>query len=138
MWLSGTPADDDLLRVRAQQAGFAADSLFAVAVFRASSASGQSQSLEGLASLARDDMSRRQIKGAVGTYVDSIVALYPVDEADSASLTRLRATVESLRGQLAARSPRGQVSAGISPRGCRLVRLARRLPRGKGRHRHRP
>ena len=114
MWLSGTPADDDLLRVRAQQAGFAADSLYAVAVYRASSASGQSQSLEGLASLARDDMSRRQIKGAVGTYVDSIVALYPVDEADSASLTRLRATVESLRVQLAARSPRGQVSAGIS------------------------
>ncbi len=114
MWLSGTPADDDLLRVRAQQAGFAAESPYAVAVYRANSDKEGAQSLDSLVSLVRDDMSRRQINGAVGSYVDSIVALYPMDETDGSSLTRLRVQVEAMRGQLAARTPRGQVSAGIS------------------------
>ena len=115
MWLSGAPADDDLLRVRAQQAGFSADSPFAAVVYRANSQSGQSQALNSLASLVRDDMSRRQLKGAVGSYVDAIVALYPIDEAaEGASLPRLRAVVESLREQLAARVPNERVAAGIS------------------------
>ena len=115
MWLGGAPADDDMLRARAQQAGFADDSPYAVAVYRASSLNGQSQPLAALMSLARDDMSRRQIKGAIGSYVDTIVALYPLDDADGGyALSRLRAEVESVRAQLAARVPRGQVAAGIS------------------------
>ena len=114
MWLSGTPADDDLLRVRAQQAGFAAETAYAAVVFRSNSDSGQSRTLEALVSLVRDDMLRRQINGAVGSYVDAIVALYPIDEADSQSLSRLRSQVESLREQLAARAPRESVAAGIS------------------------
>ena len=114
MWLSGTPADDDLLRVRAQQAGFAAETAYAAVVFRAGSKSGGSRTLESLVSLVRDDMSRRQLEGAVGSYVDAIVALYPVDEADSTSLSRLRSVVEALRDQLATRAPREQVAAGIS------------------------
>ena len=114
MWLSGAPADDDLLRLRAQQAGFAAAAAYAAVVFRAGSEFGQSRTLESLVSLVRDDMSRRHLEGAVGSYVDAIVALYPVDEADSGSLPRLRSLVESLRGQLATRLPREQVAAGIS------------------------
>ncbi len=114
MWLSGTPADDDLLRVRAQQAGFAAETAYATVVFRAGNESGQSRTLASLVSLVRDDMSRRQLEGAVGSYVDAIVALYPIDEADSSSLSRLRSLVESLRDQLATRAPREPVAAGIS------------------------
>lgn len=114
MWLSGTPADDDLLRVRAQQAGFAAETAYAAVVFRAGNESGQSRTLEPLVSLVRDDMSRRQLEGAVGSYVDAIVALYPIDDTDGSSLSRLRSLVESLREQLATRAPREPVAAGIS------------------------
>lgn len=113
MWLSGTPADDDLLRTRAQQAGFASSSSFVVAVFRAVSEAGQSLPLESLISLVRDDMSRRQVNGAVGQYVDVIVTLYPLDEEESA-ITRTRAMIEDVRSQLATRTPSGLVAAGIS------------------------
>ncbi|MXX83967.1 MAG: hypothetical protein F4Y70_10975 [Chloroflexi bacterium] len=114
MWLSGSPADEDLLRARAQQAGFAAGAAYVAVVFRAISEAGQSRTLEALVPLVRDDMSRRQLVGAVGCYVETIVALYPIDEADSNSLPRLRSLVEALRDQLATRAPREQVAAGIS------------------------
>ncbi len=114
MWLSGTPADDDLLRTRAQRAGFQPGSRFAVAVYRALDESGQSVSLESLISLVRDDMARRGINGAVGQYVDVIVALYPLDEDDAVALARSRSSIEVVRAQLAARTSNGLVSAGIS------------------------
>lgn len=112
MWLSGTPADDDLLATRAQQAGFNINTPYVVTVFRAITEAGMSLPLESLTSLVRDDMARRQINGAIGQYVDVIVALYPVD--DGHNLTRLRATVEEVRAQVAMRTPSGLVSAGIS------------------------
>lgn len=114
MWLSGTPADDDLLRTRAQQAGFQSTSLYAVAVYRAIGDSGQSVPLESLISLVRDDMSRRSINGAVGQYVDVIVALYPLDEDESNALARARKSIEEVRAQLALRTPKDLVAAGIS------------------------
>ena len=114
MWLSGTPADDDLLRTRAQRAGFQPGSRYGVAVYRAMDDSGQSVPLDSLISLVRDDMARRGINGAVGQYVDVIVALYPLDEDDAVALARSRSSVEDVRAQLAVRSPEGQVSAGIS------------------------
>lgn len=114
MWLSGTPADDDHLRTRAQRSGFETNARFAVAVFRARDSAGQAVPLESLISLARDDMSRRGINGAVGQYVDLIVALYPLDEDDAVAIARLRSGVDDLRKQLALRARRGQVSAGIS------------------------
>lgn len=113
MWLSGTPADDDLLRTRAHQAGFEANSSFVVAVFRAISESGQSLPLESLISLVRDDMSRRQIAGAVGQYVDVIVALYPLED-DGTGIVRTRTMIDDVRSQLATRTPSGLVAAGIS------------------------
>jgi PucR family transcriptional regulator, purine catabolism regulatory protein len=113
MWLSGTPADDDLLRTRAQQAGFASSSSFVVSVFRAISEAGQSLPLESLISLVRDDMSRRQINGAIGQYVDVIITLYPLDEEPSA-IIRTRSMIEDVRSQLATRTPSGLVAAGIS------------------------
>lgn len=113
MWLSGKPADDDLLRTRAQQAGFDPTSSYVVAVFRAISEAGQSLPLESLISLVRDDMSRRQVSGAVGQYVDVIVTLYPLDE-ESSAITRTRTMIEDVRSQLATRTPSGLVAAGIS------------------------
>lgn len=112
MWLSGTPADDDLLTVRAQQAGFDVDSIYLVCVFRAITESGQTLPLESLISLVRDDMARRQIGGAVGQYVDVIVALYPLE--DAAQTARVRGVIEEIRQQLATRTPSGLVAAGIS------------------------
>ena len=50
MWLSGTPADDDLLRTRAQQAGFDPGAAYVVAVFREP---GGGAALESLISVAR-------------------------------------------------------------------------------------
>ncbi len=114
MWLSGTPADDDLLRTRAQQTGFEPGSHYIVAVYRAITESGQSLPLESAISLVRDDMSRRGINGAVGQYVDVVVALYPLDEDDSNALARARSAVDNVRVQLALRTPNGLVAAGIS------------------------
>jgi purine catabolism regulator len=112
MWLSGTPADDDLLATRAQQAGFDSNSQYVVVVFRAVMESGQTLPLESLISLVRDDMSRRQVGGAVGQYVDVIVALYPVE--NPSQIPRVRTMVEEVRVQLADRTPSGLVSVGIS------------------------
>ena len=113
MWLSGTPTDDDLLRTRAQQAGFEAGARYLVAVYRAVSEAGQSLPLESSLSLARDDISRRGIGGAVGQYVDAIVGLYPLDD-EGAALPRIRSSIEAVRDQLSARLPTGLVAAGIS------------------------
>ena len=112
MWLSGTPADDDLLAARAGQAGFSATTPYAVAVFRATTDSGASLPLESLISLVRDDMTRRGVNGAVGQYVDVIVALYPLEETQT--MQRLRVMAEEVRDQLAMRTPSGLVSTGIS------------------------
>ncbi len=114
MWLSGTPADDDLLRARAQQAGFQPASLYVVAVFRAITERSQSLSLDSLLSLVRDDMSLRQINGVVGQYVDIIVAIYPLNEEDNNALARTRSSIEEVRAQLAARTQNCLVAAGIS------------------------
>jgi PucR family transcriptional regulator, purine catabolism regulatory protein len=112
MWLSGTPADDDLLTTRAQQAGFDTSCSYMVSVFRAATKSGTPLPLESLISLVRDDMVRRQINGAVGQYVDVIVAIYPIENATQT--TRVRRMVEEVRDQLTTRSPSGLVGAGIS------------------------
>lgn len=114
MWLSGTPADDYLLRSRAQQAGFQPDSCYVVSVFRASVAAGSALPMEAMVSLARDDMSRRGIDGAVGQYVDVVVAIYPVDEDEPKALTRARASIEELRTQLVARTACKLAAAGVS------------------------
>ncbi len=112
MWLSGTPADDDLMSTRAQQAGFEPDSLYVVTVFRASTEHGAGLPLESLIPLVRDDMARRGLNGAVGQYVDVIVALYPLD--DLAQTKRVRWVVEEVREQLATRTPSGIVASGVS------------------------
>lgn len=113
MWLSGTSADDDLLATRAYQAGFEPGSAYIVAVFRATTQAGATLPLESLISLVRDDMTRRQINGAIGQYVDVIVALYPLDESAQA-VGRVRVIVEEVRAQLAMRTPSGRVAAGLS------------------------
>lgn len=112
MWLSGTPSDEDALLARAQQSGFDVHTSFVVAVFKAMTESGHVLPLESLMSLVRDDMARRQVNGAVGQYVDVIVALYPLENA--AYLPRLRGQIDELRVQLATRTPSGLVGAGIS------------------------
>ncbi len=112
MWLSGTPADDDLMSTRAQQAGFDPATTYVVVVFRATTEQGASLPLESLIPLVRDDMTRRQVAGSVGQYVDVIVALYPLDSATQTP--RVRQLVEEVRSQLATRSPSGLVAAGIS------------------------
>jgi PucR family transcriptional regulator, purine catabolism regulatory protein len=112
MWLSGTPADDDLLATRAQQSGFDTTSPYVVAIFRASSRSGAALPLESLISLVRDDLLRRQMNGAVGQYVDVIVALYPLENATQTP--RVRRLVDEVREQLASRTPSGLVGSGIS------------------------
>jgi purine catabolism regulator len=112
MWLSGTPADDDLMATRAQQSGFDADTLYMVAVFRATTETGITLPLESLIPLVRDDMTRRQIPGAVGQYVDVIVALYPLENLGHSQ--RTRRAVDEMRSQLTSRTPSGLVAAGIS------------------------
>jgi len=112
MWLSGAPTDGDLLATRAQQSGFDPNGLYVVALFRALTDSGQSLPIEALVSLVRDDMLRRQLDGAVGQYIDAIVALYPLESVSSTP--RVRTMIEELRAQLALRTPSGLVAAGIS------------------------
>jgi purine catabolism regulator len=117
MWLSGTPTDDDIMTTRAQQAGYDPATEYLVCVFRASTETGASLPLEALIPLVRDDMTRRQIPGAVGQYVDVIVALYP------AATARLRSIVEEVRAQLASRTPSGLVAVGMSRPGRGLSAL---------------
>lgn len=113
MWLSGTPADDDLLSTRAHQAGFNTEVPFVVTVFKAVTQAGAPLPLEPLIALIRDDMARRNIDGAIGQYVDVIVMLYPLEDTMQ-SISRIRSTIDEIRGQLANRTPSGAVSAGIS------------------------
>lgn len=122
MWLSGVSGDDDLLATRAGQAGFNSQTNYFVVVFRAVTDNGQTLPLESLISLVRDDMPRRQIEGAVGQYVDVIVALYPIDKLEN--IPRIRVSIEELRQQLAMRTPGGLVAAGISrpATGLRVLR----------------
>lgn len=112
MWLSGTTGDDDMLTSRAQQSGFDPQSVFVAAVFRTVGEGGQALPLDSLIALVRDDFVRRQVAGAVGHYVDVIVTLYPLEA--TSDLKRLRAQIEEVRSQLAARTPSGLVAAGIS------------------------
>jgi purine catabolism regulator len=112
MWLSGTPADDDMLTTRAQQAGFDPGTLYMVAVYRALTEQGTSLPLESLIPLVRDDQARRQVNGAAGQYVDVIVALYPLENASQ--VMRVRRMVDEVRAQLATRTPSGLVASGIS------------------------
>lgn len=112
MWLSGTPADDDMLTTRAQQAGFDTSQRFMLTVFRATTKSGAVLPFESSISLVRDDMARRQVNGAVGQYVDVIVALYPLENATQ--VLRVRRLIDEVREQLASRTPSGVVGAGIS------------------------
>lgn len=126
MWLSGTQADDDLMTTRAHQAGFDPDVLCMPAVFRATTQAGTLLPLESLTPLVRDDMSRRQFNGAVGQYVDVIVALYPLEDASQAP--RMRKVIEEVRDQLATRTPSGLVAVGIGrpARGLTTLREAYR------------
>jgi len=112
MWLSGTPTDDDLMSTRAAQAGFDIDTAYVVAVFKAMTEAGAPLPLDSLIALVRDDMTRRQLNGAIGQYVDVIVVLYPLDATNTVS--RVRSMVEEVREQLAMRTPSGLVSVGIS------------------------
>ncbi len=121
MWLSGTPADDDLMTTRAQQAGFDSDTIYMVGVFRAITDAGTTLPLESLIPLVRDDMTRRQITGAVGQYVDVIVALYPME--NPAQAQRIRRMVDEVRTQLATRTPSGLVASGISRPASGLMAL---------------
>jgi purine catabolism regulator len=126
MWLSGTPADDDMMATRAAQTGFDPLTTYMVTVFRATTEAGSNLPLESLIPLVRDDMTRRQIVGSVGQYVDMIVALYPLDQRapDAAKQTkRVHDLVEEIRAQLAARTPSGLVAAGISRPACGLSTL---------------
>jgi purine catabolism regulator len=113
MWLTGTPSDDDMLATRAQQAGFDTNSDYVVAIYRAMTESGVSLPMDSMISLVRDDMARRRLNGAVGQYVDVVVALYPLDENQN-TLSRISAIIEEVREQLATRTPSGLASAGIS------------------------
>jgi purine catabolism regulator len=130
LWLSGTPADDDMMLARALQAGFDPSAPYQVAVFRALTEAGASLPLEGMLGLVRDDMSRRQISGAVGYYVDAIVGLYPLENTPQAQ-TRMRRAIEELRGQLAARVPGGRVSCGISRPSTGLAALRESYREGR-------
>jgi PucR family transcriptional regulator, purine catabolism regulatory protein len=112
MWLSGTPADDDMMTTRAAQTGFNADSLCMVAVFRATNSNGTALPIESLIPLVRDDMTRRQVNGAVGQYVDVIVVLYPLENPSQTG--RISRMVEEVRAQIASRTPSGLVASGIS------------------------
>jgi PucR family transcriptional regulator, purine catabolism regulatory protein len=109
MWLSGTPADDDLLATRAHQSGFDPSLPYMV---RAATRSGGTLPLESLISLVRDDLSRRQVNCAVGQYVDVIIVLYPLESL--LHLQRVRQVIEEMRTQLAGRTPSGLVASGIS------------------------
>ncbi|MDZ4763697.1 MAG: helix-turn-helix domain-containing protein [Chloroflexota bacterium] len=122
MWLSGTPTDDDIMATRAQQAGYDPNTEYLVTVFRAMTDASAPLPLDAMLPLVRDDMTRRQIPGAVGHYVDVIVALYPANTA------RARTVVEEVRAQLATRTPSGLVASGISrpARGLTALREAYR------------
>jgi purine catabolism regulator len=122
MWLSGTPTDDDIMATRAQQAGYDPNTEYLVTVFRAMTEAGAALPVDAMIPLVRDDMARRQIAGAVGQYVDVVVALYP------ANTTRVRTVVDEARAQLAARTPSGLVASGISrpARGLAALREAYR------------
>lgn len=120
MWLSGVQADDDMMASRARQAGFDPDRTSMVSVFHANGDLSR-EPLETLAGLVRDDMQRRQLEGAVGQYVDMIVALYPV--RNGARPARVRDIINDQRNLLATRVNPGQIGVGISRPCCGLAAM---------------
>jgi len=123
MWLSGKPADEELLWRRAQQSGFAPDLPFVLVVFRADLVERQPLAQDTLLAFLRDELSRRGIKGAVGQYVDVILALIPLAADDSGSLARLQELAEELRVLVGERGATGDVAAGISRPATSLMAL---------------
>lgn len=115
MWLSGFQAGDDMMASRARQVGFDPDGAGMVAVFRVDTAV-RAPSLDALAGLVRDDMQRRRLEGAVGQYVDMIVALYPLGKGTRPA--RMRDIIHAQRALLADRVNGGRLGVGIS-RPCR-------------------
>lgn len=129
MWLSGVSSDLDLMTTRARQSGFAIDDSYVIAVFLAAAQPDTVFTLESLASLVRGEMTRLQINGAVGQYVDVIVALYPLE--NGARVDRQQAIIEEMRLQLASRLPNVTVAAGVSGvvSGMSMLRAAYREAR---------
>ena len=120
MWLSGAQADDEMMASRARQAGFEPDGTNMVSVFRAGG-DVFSEPLETLAGFVRDDMQRRQLDGAVGQYVDMIVALYPLNNGTRP--TRIRDIINDQRVLLADRVNNGCIGVGISRPCCGLAAM---------------
>ncbi len=120
MWLSGVQADDDMMASRARQAGFDTDSPCMVSVYRIPGGA-SNESLEILSGLIRDDMQRRQMEGAVGLYVDMIVALFSM--RNGARPSRIRDTIGDQQALLAARIKSGHVDVGISRPGSGLAAM---------------
>ena len=120
MWLSGAQADDDMMASRARQAGFDTDGTSMVAVFRSVNEM-FSEPMESLVGLVRDDMQRRKTGGAVGQYVDMIVALYPLNNGTRPM--RVRETINDQRILLGYRVNSGQIGVGISRPCCGLTAM---------------
>lgn len=120
MWLSGVQTDDDMMASRARQAGFDPDASCMVAAFRIHGEV-RSETPEGMAGIVRDDMQRRRLDGAVGQYVDMIVALYPVNSA--AGPLPLRDIINEQRSMLARRAGAARIDVGISRPGSGLAAM---------------
>ncbi|MCB9452079.1 MAG: helix-turn-helix domain-containing protein [Anaerolineaceae bacterium] len=120
MWLSGVSNDYDPMTTRAHQSGFPVEESYFAAVYQATTASGSVFTLENQVSLVRDLQTRSHINGAVGHYVDMIVALYTFD---GSALERLRGIINTTREQLMARLPGSTVTVGISSPAAGLAGL---------------
>lgn len=112
MWLSGARVDGDLLVMRAQQSGIDLSQLYLTVVFRIQAGSGQIPSLDSFVTLIKDDMSRRNIAGSAGQYVDLLVAVYSV--ASETHLQRTRAIIDDVCLMLSQRAANGHFAAGIA------------------------
>ncbi len=121
MWLSGVSNDHDLMTTRAHQSGFAVEESYVAVVFHATTAAGTVFTLENQVALVRDTQVRTHINGAVGHYVDVIIALYPFDT--SGTIERLQGIIGAVRDQLVSRLPGDTVVAGISSPASGLAAL---------------
>lgn len=120
MWLSGAQADDDMMASRARQAGFDTDGASMVAVFRSVNEM-FGEPMESLVGLVRDDMQRRKTGGAVGQYVDMLVALYPLNNGTRPM--RVRDIIDDQRMLLADRANGVHIGVGISRPCCGLTAM---------------
>jgi purine catabolism regulator len=116
VWLSSSPLEDPALALRAERNGFQPNLLYSVVVLRWMPDDNVPRaenplSPDQMAEYVRQELRYRRIEGIVGQYVDRIVILLPIDDAQHT--LRMKQNTEAIRLRLQEHIGLGAVNCGV-------------------------